>query len=789
MSNLKQVIEQSFSQYAGAVLQSRALVDVRDCLKPSARQIFYCLYTDKFTHNKPFKKTLKAIGSASRMYIHGDSSAEGIIMRAGQPFAMRYPLIEVEGSFGNLMESGNWAAPRYTSSRLTDFSEKMFSAIGKNTVDIWYDNYDDTEQYPSVLPSIGFYNIVNGTMGIGIGASSSIPPTNLREVNEAIIKVIQNPDIDFDEIVCYPDFPTGATLLNREEVKESLRVGHGNSCKVRATINYNPDDNCLIVTEIPYMVYTNTICGELETIINENEETTFIDRFNDLTGEMPLIKIYLKKGVNPKKAIQFLYKNTSLESYYSINFTMLKDGKCPVVFGWKDCLQEYITHIRQCKTREIQFDLDKALARENIVEGLILAAASIDEVVAIIRSSQNPAEASTKLITRFKFNEEQTKAILAMKLSSLTKIDAIKLNDELEELKIKIEEYRYLLSDTTALNNELIKILQIVANKYGDARRTKILNIIEIDNEEEQQRVQEEEIGVMLFDNNMIRLVKTEDLQGGKRGRKGINVKPPKNANLIKTLYTTNLSDIAALTNCGRMYNFSLAELDYNKDYSIYELISLQDSEKVLLLIDTTSFNSYQYLITVSRNGYIKKTSTQEYHTRAKKGVIAVKLENNDKLINVFLSQNENDKVFIASSTGNYNYYSINEISATGRATKGVKAIKLEVNNYVCSATIIKSNINYRGLLTITTAGQGKITAIEDFNMTSRAVKGPQVMAIKNEQLAVIYAIPESQDKLFISSNNKAILLDVNSIPVQNRATIGVRIINTKDKEALIEIM
>ena len=190
MSNLKQVIEQSFSQYAGAVLQSRALVDVRDCLKPSARQIFYCLYTDKFTHNKPFKKTLKAIGSASRMYIHGDSSAEGIIMRAGQPFAMRYPLIEVEGSFGNLMESGNWAAPRYTSSRLTDFSEKMFSAIGKNTVDIWYDNYDDTEQYPSVLPSIGFYNIVNGTMGIGIGASSSIPPTNLREVNEAIIKVI-----------------------------------------------------------------------------------------------------------------------------------------------------------------------------------------------------------------------------------------------------------------------------------------------------------------------------------------------------------------------------------------------------------------------------------------------------------------------------------------------------------------------------------------------------------------------------------------------------------------------
>ena len=270
MANLQKVIEQSFSQYAGAVLQSRALVDVRDCLKPSARQIFYCLYTDKFTHNKPFKKTLKAIGSASRMYIHGDSSAEGIIMRAGQPFAMRYPLIEVEGSFGNLIESGNWAAPRYTASRLTEFSEKIFESINKNTIQVWLDNYDDTEKYPTVLPSIGFYNIVNGTMGIGIGASSSVPPTNLKEVNEAIIKLIKNPNISFEEIVCYPDFPTGAIILNKNEVKESLRVGHGNSCKIRSIINYNPDDNCLEVTEIPYMVYTNTICGELEAIISEN---------------------------------------------------------------------------------------------------------------------------------------------------------------------------------------------------------------------------------------------------------------------------------------------------------------------------------------------------------------------------------------------------------------------------------------------------------------------------------------------------------------------------------------
>lgn len=709
-------------------------------------------------------------------------------MRAGQPFAMRYPLIEVEGSFGNLMESGNWAAPRYTSSRLTDFSEKMFNAINKSTIDVWFDNYDDTERYPSVLPSIGFYNIVNGTVGIGIGASSSVPPMNLREVNEAIIKVIQNPEVDFDDIICYPDFPTGATLLNKNEVKESLRKGQGSSCKIRSTINYQPDENCLIVTEIPYMVYTNTICGELETIINENEETTFIDRFNDLTGEAPLIKIYLKKGTNPKKAVQYLYKNTSLESYFGINFTMLKDGRRPQVFGLKQCFEEYITHIRQCKTREIQFDLDKACARKNIVDGLIRAYSIIDDVVVTIRASSSPSEASTQLINNFQFNEEQAKAILAMKLSSLTRLDIVKLNNEQEELIKNIEWCQYLLNTPIALDEELIKVLRNVAEKYGDERRTKILNIVDNDTEESES-IKEEDVSIMLFDNNMIRLVQKDDLQGGKRGRKGVNIKPPKNANLINTLYTTNLGTVAAFTNAGRMYNFTLTDLDYGKDYSIYELISPQDNEKVLLLIDTTSFNSYHNLVTVSKKGYIKKTAVKEYGSRMKKGVTAVKLEDGDSLISVFLSSNDDDKVFIASTSGNYNFYKLNEISCTGRATRGVKAIKLASSESIQSATIVKSDLRYHGILTITTSGRGKITPVSDFNETTRAIKGAQVMNTKDDKLAVVYAVPETQEKIFISANNKAVLLNIKNIPIQNRNTSGVSIIDAKDSNTKIEIM
>ena len=790
MANLKQIIEESFTQYAGAVLQSRALVDVRDCLKPSARQIFYSMNQQKLIHKNPFKKTNNAIGMAmADYYIHGDSSAEGIIMRAGQPFAMRYPLVEVEGSYGNLMASGNWAAPRYTASRLSEFSDILFEGIKKDTIEDWRDNYDDSKQYPGVLPSIGFYNIVNGTMGIGIGAASSIPSFNLREVNEAIIKLMENPDVPFEDIICYPDFPTGATILNKKEVAEYLKVGHGGSCKIRSTITYNPDENCLVVTEIPFMLYTNTICGELEEILN-NETCPQIERFNDLTGESPLIKIYLKKGSNHYKVLKFLYKNTSLESFYSINMTMLKDGRYPRVFGWKEALEEYIAHIRECKRREIKFDLNKALARENILEGLLLAAANIDEVVSIIRSSDSPAEASLNLIDRFKFNEEQTKAILAMKLSALTKVDSIKLNDELAEIREKIELLQYLLLDSTALDAELISVLRQVAEKFGDDRRTKVVNLAEKDDEEEAPQIQEDEVGVMLFDNNMLRVVKSEEINGAKRGKKGTNLKPPKNANLINTLYTTNLGSIAAFTSGGRMYSFTLSDLEYGNDYSVYELIQIQDDEKVLTLIDNNSFASFKYILFVTKQGLIKKSRTSEYNTRAKKGQVAIKLKENDTIVNVFLSSNEEDKVMIASNSGYAVFYDHSDITAIGRASQGIKAIKLKDDEYVVGATIVKDSLSYRGVFSITSTGKGKITEIKDFSETSRAVKGSLVQKLEEEEeLAAIYAITEDQDKIFVMANNKAVVLNTSEIPVQGKLTGGVRIIDIRGIKAKVEIM
>ena len=787
-TDFQKQIENAFLTYGASVAQERAIPDVRDMLKIGLRQGLYAQFTNKLTHKDKIQKAQKSVAAAmAQSYVHGDVAMYDTFIRAARPWSYRYPVEDVQGSFGNPSSPDSHAAARYVEMRAGEIADFFFAGLKKNAVNEWYWNYDDTEEIPSVFPSIGFWNIVNGCSGIAVAMATSVPQFNLKEVNEALIKIIQNPAIDFNDIYCAPDFACGGTITNAMAVKESLRVGKGESVRLQAKLTYYPDQNMIQATELPYGVFTNTVIDQLAGLTEENPDYG-IEKVVDHTKKIADIRIYLSKGINPKRMIAKLYKDTSLENWFSINMILLDQGRFPRIFGWREACDAYIEHIRQCERNIIQFDLDKALARKNIVDGLIKAYSIIDEVVALIRGSNSPSEALTKLINTYNFNEEQAKAILAMKLSSLTKLDIVKLNEECEELTRKIEEYRHLLNDSTALDNELIKILREVANRYGDARRTKILNLT--DTEDNTEAPKEEEIGIMLFDNNMLRLVKKEDLQGGKRGKKGMNIKPPKGANLINTLYTTNLGIAAAFTNLGRMYNFSLSDLDYDKDYSVYEVITLQDNEKVMLLIDTTSFNAYKYLITVSKHGYIKKTSTTEYGARAKKGIAAVKLEEKDSLIGVYLSMSDEDKIFITSKTGYYNFYTLSQISSTGRVTKGVKAIKLNENEQIQSATIIKNNILYKGILTITSGGRGKITAIEDFNETSRAVRGNQVMALKDESLAVVYAVPEEQEKIFISANNKAVLIDTVNIPIQNRTTAGVRIIDARNGESnSIEIM
>lgn len=483
MANLKPIIEQSMTQYAGAVLQSRALVDARDCLKPSARQIFYCMDKYKYTAAKPFQKTMAAIGDAMKhFYIHGDSSCEGIIMRAGQSFAMRYPLVEVKGNGGTLLASGNWAAPRYTEARLSKLAAYLFDDIDKETIEDWRDNYADNEQYPSVLPTKGFYNIVNGSQGIGIGMACSIPQYNLKELNNALIHLIDNPDCSFEEIYCAPDFATGAILYNEEDVKNSMRNGYGYACKLRSVVEFDAKERCFVVTEIPYGVYTDTISGQLEEIVN-SEDNPGIERFNDLTGSSPLIKIYLSKKANPDKVLEYLYKNTSLQYHYGINFTMLDQGRFPKVFTWKELLQSHIDHERVVYRRAFEFDLNKIKSRIHIIDGLLICMANIEEVVQTIRNSVSTAAAAEALQKKFLLDVEQTKAVLDMKLSRLAHLEVQKLENERKDLEAKAKEIENILNNEELFKEEIKKGWREVADKFGDARRTKILNIAKEDEE------------------------------------------------------------------------------------------------------------------------------------------------------------------------------------------------------------------------------------------------------------------------------------------------------------------
>ena len=774
--NMTPVIEQSFTQYAGAVLQSRALVDARDFLKPSARQIFYCLYTDKFLSSKPFKKTLKAIGSASRMYIHGDSSCEGVIMRAGQPFAMRYPIIEVDGSYGNLTESGNWAASRYTSSRLSPLAEYLFEDIQKNTIEEWRDNYDDTEQYPVVVPSKGFYNLVNGTSGIGIALSSNVPQFNIREVNKALITLLKNPDCDFEDIYCAPDFATGAILLNEQEVKESLKNGKGKSCMLRSVIEYDEEENCLIATEIPYGVYTNTICGQLEKILEEGSCPS-IERFNDLTGSTPRIKIYLTKRANPQQVIKFLYKNTSLQYFYGINMTMLDNGRYPRVFGWKELLQAHINHEKIVYRKGFEFDLKKAKDRLHIVEGIIIAINNIEEVIRVIKESSSTYEASVNLQNEFALSEIQAKAILEIKLSRLAHLETEKFIREKNELLITISKIEAILNNEELLNEEIIKKWQFVSDKFGDERRTKIMNL---DFESEDEPIEKKQLVIHLTNKNSIYAYEDTTLIASRKG-KGSKIKLGQDELIIQTIKGNNSDNLLLFSSIGKVYTIKMDNLPLSCRTPIESILDLSKDEIITTIVSDADKTQGDMILFVTSKGMVKKTDISEYRTNRSKGIIAINLSDGDSIKKVMVV-NDNNDLMISSELGFGLIFGVKDIPTTSRNTKGVKGISLRENDKVSDAIIIKTQCNQ--IISVTKNGMIKKSERNLFAKGSRANKGNIIHKIQDDDLLVaIGAIYPENKNVSISSTSTILKFSLNEVRLSDRSTIGTKAINLKDDQ------
>ena len=774
--NLTETLESNFARYAGMVIQDRAIVDVRDGLKPAARQLAYAQYIDKLTYDKPFKKATKSVAAGmAHFYVHGDASAYSTLIRMGKPFAMRYPLEDVQGSYGNQMENDNEAAPRYVEMRLSNLGTHLFDSIEKDTIgeEDWRENYDGTEQYPAVLPSIGFYNLVQGSTGIGVALASSIPQFNLREMNNSLIKLLWNKNTPFEEIYCAPDFATGATIINGEEIKESIKNGTGPSIKIRAKIENDYQNNQLIVKELPYGVYTNTICKQLTEAIEENPDCGII-KFLDLTGTEPLIKITLEKGANFAKVKEFLYKNTALQSYFSVNMVMLKDGKVPQIFGLKEAMLEYLEHSKKVLKNRIIFDLEKAKARLEIVEGYLKALSIIDEVVALIKAQSSSAAACVALMNTFGFSERQAKAILDLKLNRLVNMEIAKIQQEKQNLEEKIEYYNLLLTNEKEFLTVIENNLQEVSKKYGDDRRTIIDNI-----SEEAPIVEEKAIIAYISIRCAIIAREIGELSTQKRNTVGSKIKfADKNDYIWKTIAGKNTEQVLIFTNLGKAYNLQLSDIPLNEETYINQLLTLKNNEYVTNILSYDNAKSYKYVIFATKNGIIKKTEMKEYLNGSKKsGLIALKVREDDELISTQLIENDTDKIFLATRKGNCLLIEQNDFSATGRNTIGVKGINLSIGDELITMQIVTDST--LEVVSITSKGYGKRTLIKEFSLANRATKGNLVCKYKEDDdyLASALLITQRDRTLIVNSKLSSLRIDINSIPVQSKATIGVQLI------------
>ena len=642
-TDFQEAIEKAFLEYGASVAQERSVADVRDGLKIGLRQGLYSQYHSKLTHSHKFQKAQKSVAAAmSLCYVHGDAAMYDTFIRAAKPWAFRYPLEEAQGAYGSPAAPDDHSAARYVEMRSSELADYLFAGLKKNAVKDWYNNYDDTEKIPSVLCPIGFWPLINGCQGIAVSFSTSSPQYNLREVNAALEKLILNPNADFNAIYCAPDFATGGTIVNAQETRESIKNGFGKACRIRAKMEYMSKENCIKATELPYGVYTNTVIGQLAALTEENENYG-ITKVIDHTKKTADIRIYLSKDVNPAVMMRKLYADTSLESSFAINQIFLDQGRYPKVFGWREACLAYIAHMDECKRRELKFDMDALIHRNHILDGLKIALANIDDVVALIRNSESAATAKQALMATYGLDEEQAKAILDMKLQRLANLEAIKVNKEFEENAAEIDRLGNILGSQDEINKLLIAALREVAAKFGDNRRTQLMNL-----SEQVEEIEEEEV-TLSYNNDSIKVVK--------RGVKD-------------AIKTTNLGTIVLVTNTGKLYKVPVANIIEagNAKYSTL----IKDTAPIVFVGDLGQIQICKNWMFATNDGMIKKSSIDEYNYNGRQGNKMLKLRENDKVINCGVFTSDND-VFSFYGGGSIQ---VGDVKVTGKTAMGNKMIK-----------------------------------------------------------------------------------------------------------------
>lgn len=764
--DVSSALVQYYTPYAKYVAQTRALCDSRDGLKQGARFILYAQYLDKLTHKHKARKAVDTIAASMKFSVHGDNAIIANAVRMSQAFSMRYPLIYVKGNNGSQIDGSSvFSAPRYLEMCSNEIAGEMVSLLEKNTIDTWEWNYTQERQYPTVFPSL-FPNFINGSIGLGVGLSSSIPQWNLVEVCKSAIKLLENPNSSFDSLYCAPDFCTGGILLNEAEVKESLKKGSGKSAVLRAKVEYHADVRELIVTELPYLVTSSQVLAQIQKAIDEVTINGIASAFDssDISGVKIVIK--LAKGANPETVLKGLYKLTSLQSYYSINMNMLKNGTTPQLFSFVEILQEYLNHIQVVLKKAVEYDINQTRNRLELIEGLLKAIANIDRVVEIIRNSNTKEQANLTLKKEFNFTNAQVDNILDLRLQRLIGLESIKLQNEQNKLEETLKSLTDLIASESNFQNYVKKEIERIANTYGDKRRTVILNN-EIKNDEVIETIQ---LIVYLTNFNNLYIEETSSLIAQKRGGRGNKIKLLKNEQVVKTINSTSNKRLILFSNIGRVYAITLSQLLENPNVDL--LLNLQAQEKI---IQITPEEKTEFVLFVTKDGYVKKSNATEYLNIRNAGSIGIKLREGDSLLRVLFTTNE--KLAFLTNKGYFKIIETQGINPIGRNTIGVIGIKLNDEDYLVDAQIV-SNID-KEVLSFTEIGMGKRVSLEEFPMLGRNTKGKK---IQDGSLLGFILIEPSTKEITVSSSKNVIKIPVDSFSLSSPGGVGQKIMTLKEE-------
>lgn len=777
-TNIIETLNESFLEYAGYNIQRRAIPDARDGLKWGARQLLHAQMLGKFTYDKPFKKAIKSVSQAMGFsYVHGDASAYGTFIRMAKPFVMNVPLQEANGNYGTLIDPDDHSASRYVEMRGSEAAAYMLRDLDKDTITEWEDTYDLEGKFPKVLPAKGIWGLVNGCISIGSGMSCSVAPMNLRELNEAFIKLLWNPDIADEEIIVMPDFPTGATILNADEVRESLKNGTGAACRIRATVEYDAKERCFIVKEMPYSTYTNTICNELAAIMQEDENCGIRD-FTDYTGQEPDLRIYLTKTARPEKVLKRLYKDTSLQTFYSINMVLLDHGTTPRVFGMKEAMQAHLDHEEDVYVRGFSYDLHKINDRLHIIEGLLKAISILDEVIALIRGAADSKNASRGLQQQFGFTEPQAKAILDIKLSRLAHLEVSKLEKEQSELEAEKNRIEAILNDDILLKKEIEKGLREVAEKFGDARRTKILNITD----EGGEPIEVKKLQLSLTNKNALFATEVSTLYTQRRGGVGNKIKLDNGEYIISTLTLDNTDSVLFFTQDGDYYSKSASELSIGEKIYAEALLNMKHWQSIRAIASTSGKEKDGFIIFITKKGYLKKSNFAEYNTNRNVGVRALTLEDGDEISNILFTKNDN--IGIVTECGNFLMIKSDDVRAIGRTGRGIKTIKLNELDAVANAHLIEPAT--RWIVSISGSGLCKMTSIDEFSVQGKNTKGSKIQRLGESDWVADFAAVDTEKELFIAATNSCIRISLDEVPKLSKGAQGNKTIKLNEKENVV---